>query len=187
MLVWSKEMNLRNDEFKTLKLPRWEDFPAFELYIDQVIAFVCDRLDIFRNCDEPLITAAMINNYVKNGVLHPPVKKKYDRTHLAKLIVICISKRILALSQISDAIAVMSRGYDIAEGYNIFCDEVEYEVRSVACPEKFPQRAISSAESHKEAILRSLSSAVARILVFDRFIEQRRRLSSVAKKMSEKK
>lgn len=175
-------MNLRNDEFKTLKLPRWEDFPAFELYIDQVIAFVCDRLEIFRNDDEPLITAAMINNYVKNGVLHPPVKKKYDRTHLAKLIVICISKRILELSQISDAIAVMSRGYEIAEGYNIFCDEVEYEVKSISFPEEYPQKSIASSESHKEAILRSLASAVSRVLVFDRFIRQRRRLASVVLK-----
>lgn len=175
-------MNLRNDEFKTLKLPRWEDFPAFELYIDQVIAFVCDKLEIFRNDDEPLITAAMINNYVKNGVLHPPVKKKYDRTHLAKLIVICISKRILALSQISDAIAVMSRGYDIAEGYNIFCDEVEYEVKSISFPEEYPQKSIASSESHKEAILRSLASAVSRVLVFDRFIRQRRRLASVVQR-----
>jgi hypothetical protein len=175
-------MNLRNDEFKTLKLPRWEEFPAFELYIDQVIAFVCDRLEIFRNDDEPLITAAMINNYVKNGVLHPPVKKKYDRTHLAKLIVICISKRILALSQISDAIAVMSRGYEIAEGYNIFCDEVEYEVKSISFPEEFPQKSIASSESHKEAILRSLASAVSRVLVFDRFIRQRRRLASIVQK-----
>lgn len=175
-------MNLRNDEFKTLKLPRWEDFPAFELYIDQVIAFVCDRLEIFRNDDEPLITAAMINNYVKNGVLHPPVKKKYDRTHLAKLIVICISKRILALSQISDAIAVMSRGYEIAEGYNIFCDEVEYEVKSISFPEEYPQKSIASSESHKEAILRSLASAVSRVLVFDRFIRQRRRLASIVQR-----
>lgn len=179
-------MNLRNDEFKSLKLPRWDDFPAFELYIDQVITFVSERLAVFHNGDEPFITSAMINNYVKNGVLHPPVKKKYDRTHLAKLIVICISKRILELSQISDAISVMSRGYDIAEGYNTFCDEVEYEVRSIAFPEEFPRKAISDAASHKEAILRSLASAVSRVLVFDRFIEQRKRLSGVAKKLSEK-
>ena len=167
---------------KALKLPRWEEFPAFELYIDQVISFVCENLKIFSNDDEPLITSAMINNYVKNGVLHPPVKKKYDRTHLAKLIVICISKRILALSQISDAIAVMSRGYDIAEGYNVFCDEVEYEVKSISFPDEFPQKSISETDSHKEAILRSLASAVARVLVFDRFIMQRRRLASVVLK-----
>ena len=177
-------MNLRNDEFKTLKLPRWEEFPAFELYIDQVLAFVCEKLDIFRTAkDEPIITSAMINNYVKNGVLHPPVKKKYDRTHLAKLIVICISKRILELSQISDAISVMSRGYDIADGYNIFCDEVEYEVKSIAFPDEFPRKAISDAASHKEAILRSLASAVSRVLVFDRFMNQRRRLASVVQKI----
>ena len=91
---------------------------------------------------------------------------------------------MLPLSYISDAITVMSRGYEIAEGYNTFCNEVEYEVKSIALPEEYPQRAISCADSHKEAILRSLASAVARVLVFDRFIKQRRRLATVALKMA---
>lgn len=177
-------MNLRKTELLNIHLPRWEEFPAFELYIDQVIAFICEQLAIFSfNSDEPLITQSMINNYVKNGVLHPPVKKKYNRAHLAKLVVICIGKRMLPLSYISDAITVMSRVFDIEEGYNTLCDEIEYEIKSVASPENFPPRSIEEAPSHKVALLRSLASAVARVLVFDRIIEQRRRLSSVVGNM----
>lgn len=174
------DMNIKNDELMSLHLPRWEEFPAFELYIDQVLAFICDRLEIFnRTPDEPFITQSMVNNYVKNGVLLPPIKKKYNREHLAKLAVICIAKRMLPLSYISEAITVMSRLYEIDEGYNSFCDEVEYEVKSALSPEQYPPRAIFDAENRNLAMFRSLASAVARVLVCDRIIERRRRISNI--------
>jgi len=180
-------MNVRTDDIKNIHVPRWEEFPQFELYIDQVIAFICEKLAVFNhNSEEPLITPAMINNYVKNGVLHPPKKKKYDREHLAKLVVICICKRMLPLSYISESITVMTRMFDIGEGYNILCDEIEYEVKNLALPEEYPTRAISDSPSHKFAMLRTLASVAARLLVFDRFIEQRIRLSAVATKMKQK-
>lgn len=177
-------MNLKKEGLTNIRLPRWEEFPAFELYVDQVIAFICEKLEPFNcNSEEPLITQSMINNYVKNGVLHPPVKKKYNKTHIAKLVVICICKRMLPLSYISEAITVMSRVFDIEEGYALLCDEIEYEIKSTAAPEEFPPRSIEASPSPKVALMRSLASAVAKILVFDRFIGQRRRLSSVVLNM----
>ncbi len=170
-------MNAGKKSLLNIHLPRWEEFPAFELYIDQVISFVSESLAEFSFGDEPIITASMINNYVKNGVLHAPVKKKYNREHLAKLVVICIGKRMLPLSHISDSIALMTRVFEISEGYDVFCDEVEYEIKSTVASEDFPPRAISDADSSRVATMRTLASAVAKVLVFDRFIEQRRRLS----------
>ncbi|MBQ4317231.1 MAG: DUF1836 domain-containing protein [Clostridia bacterium] len=177
-------MNVRAEDIKNIHIPRWEEFPAFELYIDQVIAFICEKLAVFNlNSDESLITPAMINNYVKNGVLHPPKKKKYDREHLAKLVVICICKRMLPLSYISESIEVMTRMFEVDEGYNTLCDEIEYEVKSLALPESYPAHSITDSPSRKVALLRILASVAARLLVFDRFVEQRRRLSSVAENM----
>ncbi len=175
-------MSLEKDLIN-IHLPRWDEFPPFELYIDQVISFVSEALDDFCIGDEPMITASMINNYVKNGVLTAPVKKKYNREHLAKLIVICIGKRMLSISHISDAISLMSRVFDIAEGYDIFCDEVEYEIKSSVKPEQFSPRSLGDADSRRVATMRVLASAVAKVLVFDRFIEQRRRLADVAAKL----
>ena len=179
-------MKIQDKDILNIRLPRWSDFPPFELYIDQVISFLCERLEPF-NCNqgEPLITQSMINNYVKNGVLHPPVKKKYNRTHLAKLVVICIVKRMLPLSSISEAITVMSRAFDIEEGYNLLCDEIEYEIKSVTEPEKYPLRSITDAESRNIALMRTLASAIARVLICDRLIERRKRLSLLAGKISQ--
>ncbi len=173
----------KTEELINFRLPRYEEFPVFELYIDQVISFISESLSVFNKGDEPIITQAMINNYVKNGVIPAPVKKKYNREHLAKLVVICVSKRMLPLSYISEAIMLMSRFFEIEEGYNIFCDEVEYEIKSTVKPEKFPVRTISEAGSNKVGAMRSLASVVAKTLVFDKFIEQRRRLSAVAERL----
>ena len=57
-----------------IKLPRWDDLPKFDLYMDQVTALINAVLG-------PLgvdtMTPAMINNYVKHKVILAPVKKKY--------------------------------------------------------------------------------------------------------------
>lgn len=176
-------MKLKSHDLLNLHLPRWEDFPAFELYIDQVLTFINENLSVFNQSDDPLITPAMINNYVKNGVLHAPVKKKYNRDHLAKLVVICIAKRMLSIADISEAIAIMCRTFNVGEGYNLLCDEIEYEILSTFEPEKYPPRTIVSAESRDVATMRSLASAVAKILVFDRIVSQRKRISALTSKM----
>lgn len=177
-------MKIKSEDLLNIKLPRWEEFPNFELYIDQVIAFINEKLDVFNpNPSEALITASMINNYVKNGVLPAPVKKKYNREHLGKLVVICIGKRMLSLTDINDSIIVMSKVLDIGEGYNMFCDELEYEIYSSVCPDKFPPHTIVSATTREVATIRALTSAVAKILVFDKIIGQRRRLSGLVSKM----
>ena len=177
-------MKLSTLGIDNLHLPRWEEFPPFELYIDQVISFVNEQLAPFNHDSEPLLTPSMINNYVKNGVLPAPVKKKYNRDHLAKLIVICVGKRMLSLTDLADAISLMTRRFQVDEGYNLLCDEIEYEVFSTFSPEKYPIRTIESADSRELATFRALASAVAKLLVFDRMAEQRRRMRRIMENIS---
>lgn len=177
-------MNIRSEELYGIHIPRWEEFPAFELYIDQVIAFLDKHLSVFnRSSEEPIITPAMVNNYVKNGTIPSPIKKKYSREHLAKLTAICIGKRMLSLSDLSECITVMVRVYEISEGYNLFCDEIEYQIKSIIAPEEFPQKSVADAPSGEVAVMRSLASAVATILVFDRLVDQRRRMGERASRI----
>ena len=87
--------------FSDLRMPRWNDLPEIELYMDQVITVTDKYLGAFSVSGDPLLTPSMINNYVKNGVIPPPNKKKYSREHLAKLIVICILKPVMEISAIA--------------------------------------------------------------------------------------
>ena len=96
---WEKYLN----EFR---LPAWEEIPDFGLYMEQVTALLQKHLDYFppELKEEQFITAATINNYVRNKIMPMPVKKRYYRSHLAYLIMICSLKQGLSLSLIQKLI-----------------------------------------------------------------------------------
>ena len=80
-------------EVRAYRIPRYDELPAIDLYMDQVVAILEDCLRLFlRDEKDQRITPAMINNYVKQKVLPPPVKKRYTRDHLCQLLLICLQR-----------------------------------------------------------------------------------------------
>ncbi len=80
------------------RLPRWEELPDLELYMDQVLSLMERYLG-----DSPGrrgLTASMVNNYVKLGVVPAPVKKRYSRAHLATLLMVCLLKPVLPIASV---------------------------------------------------------------------------------------
>ena len=64
-----------------------EDIPNIDLYMDQVTTFMDSRLQSSARYPgkDKILTKTMINNYAKNDLLPPPVKKKYSREHVMLL------------------------------------------------------------------------------------------------------
>ena len=59
------------------------DIPNIDLYMDQVTTFMDEQLaSTKRYKEDKILTKTMINNYTKNNLLPPPVKKKYSREHM---------------------------------------------------------------------------------------------------------
>lgn len=55
------------------------DIPNIDLYMDQVTTFMDEHLRSSKRYeDDKVLTKTMINNYAKNNLLPPPVKKKYS-------------------------------------------------------------------------------------------------------------
>lgn len=107
-------------------LPRWSELPNLDLYLDQTVNVVEKYLkNYICNKDETIITKTMINNYVKQGLLMPPKKKKYNRIHIATLIVICILKQIYSINDISELIQLAIKTAKISRSYNEFCEALE--------------------------------------------------------------
>ena len=53
------------------------EIPNIALYMDQVTTFMDEHLsDCKRREDDKILTKTMINNYTKNNLLPPPVKKE---------------------------------------------------------------------------------------------------------------
>ena len=54
-----------------------EESPGIDLYMDQVTTFMDEHLaSSKRRREDKVLTKTMINNYAKNNLLPPPVKKK---------------------------------------------------------------------------------------------------------------
>lgn len=78
------------------------DIPNIDLYMDQVTTFMDSRLrsGVRNPGDDKVLTKTMINNYAKNDLLPPPVKKKYSREHVMLLIFIYYYKGVLSITDI---------------------------------------------------------------------------------------
>ena len=66
------------------------------------------------------MTKSMVNNYVKVGMIPRPVGKKYDREHLAMLLMICVFKQALSMESISRLLGFLCER-DVRTGYDQFC------------------------------------------------------------------
>ena len=93
------------------RLPRWQDLPTFDIYMDQLITLVKQYLKDLFDEEDVIITSSMINNYVKMDLIPKPVKKRYNREHIAYLLAITLMKQVLTISQVKDGIA-----FQIAKG-----------------------------------------------------------------------
>ena len=113
------------------KMPRWNDFPTIDIYLDQLVTYLDQNLKTYAAGNPTIITKTMINNYVKQQVIPPPEKKKYNRNHIASLFVICILKQVYSINNISDLISFAIDKSNIEKAYNNFCDELESAVKSV--------------------------------------------------------
>ena len=95
-------------EIQALELPAWEILPDIGLYMDQVVTLM-DRT-FSPTLPKGEMTKSMVNNYVKVGMIPRPTGKKYDRDHLATLIMIGVLKQALSMESIcQDGI---QEGYD---------------------------------------------------------------------------
>lgn len=113
------------------KMPRWNDFPTIDIYLDQLVTYLDQNLRTYAAGNPTIITKTMINNYVKQQVIPPPEKKKYNRNHIASLFVICILKQVYSINNISDLISFAIDKSNIEKAYNNFCDELESAVKAV--------------------------------------------------------
>lgn len=130
MSITEERLQLWMNEMQTYRLPRWDELPDIELYMDQVITLIERYLYplVEHSEDEKnkVITSAMINNYVKLGIMPKPYKKRYERIHLAHMIVITVLKQVILIPEVKQGIYLQTIiSGDISAAYDLFCDELE--------------------------------------------------------------
>ena len=115
-----------------LHIPRWEELPSIDLYMDQVVTYIHSSLDVFwKHMGCAPLTKNMVNNYVKAKIILPPSGKKYSRLSVAMIIVVYILKNCFSTEDIKKLIEMGLALPDNALTYNRFCDAVENALVSV--------------------------------------------------------
>lgn len=91
---------------------RPEEIPNIDLYMDQVTTFMDEHFSSTkRYTEDKILTKTMINNYTKNNLLPPSVKKKYSREHMLLLILIYYFKNILSIKDIETVLEPLREKY----------------------------------------------------------------------------
>lgn len=122
-----------------IHIPRWNELPEIDLYLDQVVNYIEKYLGQYNaNKEDKIITKTMINNYVKIGIMPAPTKKKYNREHMAYLIVICILKQVYSISDIGKLISLTIQYFELSKAYNRFCANLEVSLKNVFTRKEFP-------------------------------------------------
>ena len=94
-----EELRELKNELSTQRPVSWENMPDIELYMDQVLNYMPRQQIAYR--PDVQLTSAMVNNYIKEGLLSHANKKKYAREHLANLTAICLLKQVLSVKDIN--------------------------------------------------------------------------------------
>ena len=181
------------DSLDRIDYIRPDDIPDIELYMDQVTTFMDSRLKnaarnpevdkilTRRNDEDKVMTKTMINNYAKNDLLPPPVRKKYSREHMLLLIFIYYFKGILSISDIqtvlkpiTDRFFAGNEGLKLETIYNeVFSlerEEVEVMKQDVVRKYHKAQETFSDAATEDQEFLQTFSFIC--MLSFDVYVKK---------------
>lgn len=114
-----------------VSMPRWEDITDIPLYMDQLIAVVTQYLEPFQifSSDKKPVTSSMVNNYVKLGLIPKPIKRHYNKRHIAYLIVITLFKEVISIQDIRRVLIFLAQSQGNSNAYNQFCALLEITIK----------------------------------------------------------
>lgn len=117
-----EELKELKGRMETQRPAAWDDLPDLSLYMDQVIGYMPRQL--IRYGGEEWLTSAMVNNYIKDGLLPRAEGKRYSKVHLAYLTEICALKQVLPVRDAG--LLAGHRGREEAEeAYAAFREELD--------------------------------------------------------------
>ncbi len=109
----------------------WEQLPDLALYMDQLISYMPRQLIRFQNGDD--LTSAMVNNYIKDGLIPRAEGKRYGREHLAWLTAVCALKNVVSMREMAALFAGLGdTDLPAQERYAFFRSKLDQSLNKVA-------------------------------------------------------
>ncbi len=108
----------------------WDDLPDIPLYMDQVVSYLSRQMACSGGGDT--LTSAMINNYIKDGLLERANGKKYGQEHLAYLTAICALKQVMSVREMKVLTTVGRELRSPDRQYEYFCTYLDQAMADAA-------------------------------------------------------
>ena len=109
----------------------WDGLPDLNLYMDQVIGYMPRQLIQYEEAEG--LTSAMVNNYIKDGLVPRAEGKRYGPIHLGYLTAVVALKKVLSVRHIG---ALMGAGRSLEktppEQYGYFCGALDHALTDTA-------------------------------------------------------
>jgi len=105
------------DKIAKIDSIKLSDLPNIDLYMDQLTTFMDEHLENTTRHpgDDKILTKTMINNYAKNDLLPPPLRKKYSKEHVILLIFIYYFKSVLSINDIQTLIEPLKERFHVSD------------------------------------------------------------------------
>ncbi len=179
---------MNHKEMLDFHCPRFDELPTIPLYKDQVISYVEDVLKPLNlNPEEKLLTPTMLNNYVKQRVVSPPVGRRYTEKHLAYLIVVCLFKQVYSLTEVCKMIRIQMDLYPTEQAYNYFCVELEKALQFVFSDREVIEPNSATNITFETEVARSAVMSVAHKLFIQKYLVDKQVEEAPLKKAHKKK
>ena len=143
-----EELKQLKDRLEKERPVAWDELPDIALYMDQVISYMPRQLINFKEDD--LLTSAMVNNYIKDGLVPRADGKRYGRVHLGYLTAVCAMKKVLSVKDMRAMLASVPESKEPEAIYNYFGRALDIALSEAAAnlnadtPEdELPQLALS--------------------------------------------
>ena len=125
-----KEVSNLKERLREQRPASWETLTDIPLYMDQVLSLMSRQT--IRFGEEDALTAAMVNNYIKDGVVPRAEGKRYHAEHLAYLTMVCVLKQVLAVKDAALLTGSAMETRSVQENYDRFCAELSSALNSAA-------------------------------------------------------
>ena len=121
------------NRLETSRPEDWELIPDIDLYMDQVISYMTrQHIGLEMDDEEETLTSAMINNYIKSGLLPRAKGKRYSREHICYLTAICLLKQVISVGETGTLLSNQMEHRDIKDFYKNYNDVINEEYNKVA-------------------------------------------------------
>lgn len=126
-----EELEQLKQQLEKVRPVPWQELPDIALYMDQVVSYMPRQLIHFNGGEQ--LTSAMVNNYIKDGLVPRAEGKRYGPAHLGYLTAVCTLKKVLSVRDIGVLLSsVAGNGLAPEELYSYFCAALDRALEDTA-------------------------------------------------------